>query len=91
MNKKYKYKGKIIECEDYIINKLNIALAMNRSNDRYVEVIEEKVICGDIPMIMTIIDTPDYTTAPKTIPLSASNFIYKSDNLNKQKDDGYEK
>lgn len=41
-NKKYKYKGKIIECEERIIRQLNLALAMNRSEDRYVEVKPKK-------------------------------------------------
>lgn len=82
MNKKYKYKGKIIKCEDHIVQKLNLALAMNNYEDRYVEVIEERVICGGIPMIMTEIDAPDYTNAPKTLPPGASNFIYKSDTPN---------
>lgn len=41
-NKKYKYKGKIIECEEHIIKQLNLALAMNRCEDRYVEIKTKK-------------------------------------------------
>lgn len=40
--KKYKYKGKIIKCEEHTIQYLNYALALNYSNERYVEVKPEK-------------------------------------------------
>lgn len=36
--KKYKYKGKIIECEESIIKQLNYALALINSQYRYVEI-----------------------------------------------------
>ena len=36
--KNYKYKGKVFKCEEHTINQLNYALALNYSNERYVEV-----------------------------------------------------
>ena len=40
--KKYKYKGKVFECEEHTIQYLNYALALNYSNERYVEVKTQK-------------------------------------------------
>lgn len=40
--KKYKYKGKVFECEEHTIQYLNYALALNYSNERYVEVKTKK-------------------------------------------------
>lgn len=40
--KKYKYKGKIFECEKHTIDYLNYALALNLSRERYVEVKPKK-------------------------------------------------
>jgi hypothetical protein len=37
-SKWYKFRGKIFECSESIIQKLNIALAYNRSKERYEEV-----------------------------------------------------
>ena len=34
----YKFRGKVFECSESIIQKLNIALAYNRSHERYEEV-----------------------------------------------------
>ena len=40
--KKYKYKGKTFACEEHTIKHLNYALALNYSNERYVEVKTKK-------------------------------------------------
>jgi hypothetical protein len=37
-NKLYTFRGKIFECSEKIIQKLNYALALNRSKERYEEV-----------------------------------------------------
>lgn len=40
--KKYKYKGKIFECDEYTIKQLNYALALNRCSELYIEVKPKK-------------------------------------------------
>ncbi len=37
-SKWYKFRGKIFECSESIIRQLNLALAYNRSNERYEEI-----------------------------------------------------
>lgn len=36
--KLYKFRGKVFECCEHIVQKLNLALAYNRATDRYEEV-----------------------------------------------------